>query len=66
MHKRPWSEILKLFIDRYYVEGLLAGDDDIGYQLLTKAISSFTDSFGVFTFILQGLLFFYANRYPPL
>lgn len=58
MHNRSWTEIWTLFSERYFVLGLLGGDDDMGYKLISKFVSVFTDSFGVFTFVMQGVFFF--------
>lgn len=68
MHYRSWNEIFDLFVNRYFVGGLLRGDDDMGYQLVSKIFSYFIDSFNAFTFIMQGLFFFIPvakllNRY---
>lgn len=49
-----WSDIWQIFVDRY-VKRL--GDTDIGYILLEKTISIFTESWRVFTFVAQ-LIFF--------
>lgn len=49
-----WQEIWHLFVARYFASG---GEEDIGFQVLMKVISYFTNSFHVFTFIAE-LLFF--------
>lgn len=49
-----WQEIWQLFVARYFASG---GEEDIGFLILMKVISCFTNSFHVFTFVAQ-LLFF--------
>lgn len=51
----PWSDYIASFFIRYQT---LSGMDDAGYPLLTKLFSTFISDFNVFTFVIEGSMFF--------
>lgn len=53
--KTPWSVYIDNFIERY---SHLSGSDDAGYYLVQKVFSTVIPDFNVYTFFIQGLLFY--------
>ena len=51
----PWSEVVENFFTRY---SQLSGEEDAGYYLLQKVFSTVIPDFNVYTFFIQGLLFY--------
>lgn len=52
----PWSELLSDFSTRYSKVG---GELDAGYYLVQKVFSTFIHDFNLYTFVMQGLFFYW-------
>lgn len=50
----PWEDLLNQFIMRYFTD---ENEQDIGFFILAKTVSTFTESFQVYTFILLCIFF---------
>ena len=50
-----WAELINEFLERYQT---ISGGEDVGYYLLQKVFSTFIGDFNVYTFFIQGLLFY--------
>lgn len=52
----PWSELWDAFFNRYQI---VSGYEDVGYSIIQKVFSTFIPDFNLFTFCIQGLLFYW-------
>lgn len=52
----PWSELWSAFFNRYQN---VSGYEDVGYGVIQKVFSTFIPDFNLFTFCIQGLLFYW-------
>ena len=50
----PWEDLLNQFIMRYFTD---ENEQDIGFFILAKTVSTFTESFQIYTFVLLCIFF---------